>query len=396
MAHALQSPLAIVDLETTGARPGRDRIIEIAVIGIDGFSQRSEWSTLVNPEMAIPSPVQALTRISDDMAASAPRFAALAGELFERLRGRLFIAHNAPFDYGFICRELERAGLRFSAPTLCTVRLSRRLYRPHARHDLDSLIERHGLACKSRHRALDDAAALWQFLNVAQAEHGDEVLDVAARQVIRRTLLPAQLDPATIEAIPEAPGVYLLYGEARAPLYIGNSAKLRSGVLAHFSSGPGSVKARTLLREVRRVEWRRTAGALGASLRAERLARELEPALNRPRRFGRSAEAPNASPPEAWPHPGPIGIVEKDANGEASEVHVVDRWHYLGTAGSQAELAELLETRSEVPFNPAQYLILARHLARRGTRIVPLGARDPRFGARAPWLDGSVEDQFAA
>jgi DNA polymerase-3 subunit epsilon len=375
LAHALQSPLAIVDLETTGGRPGSDRIIEIAVIGIDGFRQTSEWSTLVNPERAIPSPVQSLTRISDDMAASAPRFAALAGELFERLRGRDFIAHNAAFDYGFTCREFERTGLRFSAPTLCTVRLSRRLYRPHLRHDLDSLIERHGLACTARHRALDDAGALWQFLNVAQAEHGDEVLEVAARQVIRRTLLPPHLDPASIEAIPEAPGIYLFYGEAPAPLYVGKGANLRSGVLAHVSSRLGSARARALLREVRRIEWQRTAGELGASLRAERLARELAPALNRHRRFIPAAEAGEARLPAAWPHRGPIGIVEKDAGGEASEVHVVDRWRYLGSADSQAELAELLETRSDVPFNPAQYLIIARHLRRRGARIVPLGGR---------------------
>ena len=86
------------------------------------------------------------------------------------------VAHNARFDYGFLRHEFERAGLRFQAKTLCTVKLSRRLYPQYARHNLDSLIDRHGLKfdChdSARHRALGDARAVWQFLRVAAEEHG--------------------------------------------------------------------------------------------------------------------------------------------------------------------------------------------------------------------------------
>src|SRR3989475_7447494 len=110
------------------------------------------------------------------MVAAAPRFAALAAELCERLDGRLLIAHNARFDYGFLRREFERAGLKYLSKTLCTVKLSRRLYPEHARHNLDSLIERHGLACPARHRALADAEALWQFLRLPAREHGEEIV----------------------------------------------------------------------------------------------------------------------------------------------------------------------------------------------------------------------------
>ena len=77
-AAGLEAPLAIVDLETTGSSPAWDRVTEVAVIEVDGFEVSSEWSTLVNPECAIPSPIQALTGITNDMVAAAPRFRSLA------------------------------------------------------------------------------------------------------------------------------------------------------------------------------------------------------------------------------------------------------------------------------------------------------------------------------
>src|SRR5437667_9539428 len=233
----LQAPLAIVDLERTGRRAAADRVTEIAVLEIERFEVVSEWSTLVNPGVSVPSEIQALTGISHQMLAAAPRFAELAEELYERLAGRVFVAHNARFDYGFLRREFERAGLKFMAKTLCTVRLSRRLYAEHASHNLDSLIARHGIACRARHRALGDADAVWQFLRIAAREHGDEILAVAARQVAKQPALPPHIDRAVIDAVPEAPGGYLFYGEGGTPLYVGMSRSLRSRVLQHFSSG---------------------------------------------------------------------------------------------------------------------------------------------------------------
>src|ERR1044071_3756017 len=126
--YDLESPLAVVDLETTGSQPASDRITEIGVIEGDGFEGSSEGATLANPGAARPAPIQALTGITCEMVARAPSFAELAAGLYERLAGRGFVAHNARFDYGFLRREVERAGFHFLAETLCTVRLSRRLY----------------------------------------------------------------------------------------------------------------------------------------------------------------------------------------------------------------------------------------------------------------------------
>jgi len=277
----LAEPLAIVDLETTGAHPAWDRITEIAVLEAQGGEVTAEWSTLVNPGTPIPAAIQALTGITNAMVADAPRFESLAEDLHARLAGRVFVAHNARFDYGFLRSAFERSGIRFHARTLCTVRLSRRLYPEHARHNLDSLIARHRIACRARHRALGDAEAVWRFLQTAIEEHGTDVVSTAARQIARQPSLPAHLDRAAVDAIPEAPGVYLLYGERDVPLYVGKSVTMRSRVLAHFADNLRSPREMQLAREVRRIDFRRTAGELGALLREAQLVKDLAPVFNR-------------------------------------------------------------------------------------------------------------------
>ena len=138
--------LAFVDLETTGATATADRITEIGIVEVDEQGVR-EWSCLVNPGTPISGFIERLTGISNAMVAQAPAFADLAAEVKARLEGRLFIAHNARFDYGFLKNEFKRAGQDFRATVLCTVRLSRKLgaevrsgemlYRIHARYDAD-------------------------------------------------------------------------------------------------------------------------------------------------------------------------------------------------------------------------------------------------------------------
>ena len=361
----LDAPLAIVDLETTGANASWDRITEIALIEIDGGEISGEWSTLVNPQTAIPPAIQALTGITNDMVADAPTFAELARGLHERLAGRVVVAHNARFDYGFLRQAFEREGIRYAARTLCTVKLSRRLYPGHARHNLDSLIARHGLHCRARHRALGDADAVWQFLRVAAAEHGAAALADAAQRVARQPSLPPNVEREAIDAVPEAPGVYLFYGEGERPLYVGMSNNMRARVLDHFAG------ATRLAREVRRIDWQRTTGELGARLREAELVKALAPLFNRRRRRTDELARPKTI---AWPWRGPVGVVEEDRERDASDVHVVHDWCYLGTAKSESELAELLEGGSRARFDLDQYKILARHLLKGRARVVELAA----------------------
>src|ERR1700693_4895500 len=122
----MQLPIVFVDLETTGATATADRITEIGIVEVSDRGV-SEWSSLVNPEARISEFIERLTGISNAMVATAPTFASLADEVMARLQGRLFIAHNARFDYGFLKNEFKRAGQNFRATVLCTVKLSRKL-----------------------------------------------------------------------------------------------------------------------------------------------------------------------------------------------------------------------------------------------------------------------------
>ena len=275
--------LAFIDLETTGTNPVLDRITEIGVVEVDG-DRVSTWSTLVNPERAIPQFITQLTGISNAMVVGAPTFAQVADELAERLHGRLFVAHNARFDYGFVKNEFQRLGRRFRGDVLCTVRLSRKLYPEHFKHSLDSLIARHGLALENpehRHRALGDADLIWQFWRLVRRDKGEDALSEAVAHQLKRPSLPPHLDPAQLDDLPESPGVYLFHGENDVLLYVGKALNLRKRVLSHFAADTRENKEMRLAQEVRRIEWRETVGELGALLLESRLVKEGAPMHNR-------------------------------------------------------------------------------------------------------------------
>ncbi len=276
----LAGAVACVDLETTGGHAARDRVIEAGIVLLEDGAITGEYSTLVNPGVRIPYAIQQFTGISEAMVAEAPPFAEIAEELRARLEGRLFVAHNVRFDYGFLCSEFARLGRRFRAPVLCTVRLSRALTPDQRGHNLDAVMARHGIGCSARHRALGDARVLAEFLGIARERWPAEELAAIVAKLCAAPRLPPQLDTALAGELPESPGVYLFYGEDDALLYVGKAKNLASRVLAHFSD-PRARHGLELARLVRRVEWQETAGEFGALLTEARLIRERQPLLNR-------------------------------------------------------------------------------------------------------------------
>ena len=226
----------MLDLETTGGNAVQDRITEIAAVRVENGIETARWSSLVNPGVRIPPFIQSLTGISDAMVADAPPFEAVAPRLLELLDQAVFVAHNVRFDHGFVLNELARIGLPFKVKTLCTVRLSRKLYPQHKGHGLDAILTRHGLHTLARHRAMGDVEVVLQWLAIARTELGDDTLRRAARELLQGSAsLPPQLETA-IDDIPDTPGVYLFYGEGQIPLYVGKSVTLRSRVLSHFQA----------------------------------------------------------------------------------------------------------------------------------------------------------------
>ncbi|APD13610.1 3'-5' exonuclease family protein [Pandoraea pulmonicola] len=280
LARSLPAPMVFVDLETTGGNALDDRITEIGVVEV-GPHGVEQWSTLLDPAEPIPPFIQRLTGITNEMVRGQPSFGTLAEGLAERLHGKLFVAHNARFDYGFLKNEFKRAGIAFQADVLCTVRLSRLLFPSAARHGLDALIARFGLAPLGRHRALADADLLWQFWQKLHTVYTPDLIARAVQRVTKRSSQPPQLPDEAIDALPDGPGVYLFYGEGDTLLYVGKSVDVRARVRSHFSSDHQVAKDLRISQEIRRVEVRRTVGELGALLLESQWVKQLQPVHNR-------------------------------------------------------------------------------------------------------------------
>jgi len=277
----LNEPLVFLDLETTGATATWDRITEVGLLVVEGGQVVEEWETLVNPGRSIPGHISLLTGITDEMVALAPAFEDIARVLWDKLDGRTLVAHNARFDSGFLKAEFQRLERRYLPKVLCTVKLSRALYPEHRRHNLDSLLERHAITCGARHRALGDARVLWELAQLWRTERGEAALATAVQAQLKQPALPPGLSPLILDELPETPGVYLFYGENDTPLYIGKSVNLRSRVLSHFSADQRVSKDMRIVQQIQRLDWRETAGELGALLEEARLVKELLPIHNR-------------------------------------------------------------------------------------------------------------------
>jgi DNA polymerase-3 subunit epsilon len=172
VAEAQGSPLleecafAVVDVETTGMRAGGgDRVTEIAVAVVHGGRREVVFDSLVNPERPIPPMIAAVTGITNAMVQDAPPFANIADQVLAALGGRVFVAHNARFDWGFVGAELRRArDVILDGPRLCTVRLARRLVQGVQSCGLDNLTRHFGFENPARHRAAGDVIVTAQLL----------------------------------------------------------------------------------------------------------------------------------------------------------------------------------------------------------------------------------------
>lgn len=363
---AVEIPVVFVDLETTGGSLADHRITEIGVVEV-GPAGVTRWTTLVNPRQPIPPFIQQLTGITDDMVRDAPAFDAVAAELHARLEGKLFVAHNANFDRGFLRSEFSRTGLSFNPDVLCTVRLSRALQPGEKRHGLDALIERHGLVPLARHRALADADLLWQFWRRLHDLWPVEVLRGHVERTVRRYRIAGDITEDVLDQVPQGCGVYAFFDESGAALYVGRSVRLRQRVRAHLAGERRSAREMRIAQQVRRLEWRETGGEVGALLAEAQWVAALRPTYNRSVRAGKTD--PSSA---VWPFGGAIAFEERGEAAGSVHFHVVDRWRYLGSAMSMAAAAELVSDRATDGFDLSTYRILTAHLER-GLEIVPLG-----------------------
>lgn len=216
---------AVVDFETTGLSPARDRVVELAVVHLDGAGEvTGRWETLLNPGRDLgPQRIHGI-RAADVL--GAPTFEAIAGQFLELLRGRAFVAHNATFDAGFLYEELRRSGVEASfdpEAALCTMQLAGE-FLGGARRSLAACCAAYGIEIGQAHRAAADALATARLLAAYLRRRPDPAWwrdRVAAAQRIRWPALPA----ASVEWVRRRDGLRRRRSAPQAP----STLELRRG-----------------------------------------------------------------------------------------------------------------------------------------------------------------------
>jgi DNA polymerase-3 subunit epsilon len=355
----------MLDLETTGGSAVHDRITEIAMVRVEGGIVTARWSSLVNPGQPIPPFIESLTGINDAMVAQAPRFDEVLPEVTKLLQGAVLVAHNVRFDHGFLAHEMERAGALLNVQTLCTVRLSRKLYPQYKGHGLDALTQRHGLHNEARHRAMGDVDAVLAWLDIAAQELGLHAVQAAAQSLLQgNAFLPPHLRTPLSE-LPDGPGAYVLRDAQGVAIYVGKAANVRQRVLKHIQSAPTVAKDRLLTAQMVSIDSHPAAGELGALIAKAHLVQKLEPEHNRLLKRERTTLEFTLATLPAWPLAAPLAIREYHAASERSAVYVFDQWRWQGSAASSAELDQLdlnPARASERPFDVEIFRVLQKRL----------------------------------
>ncbi|GAA2107229.1 MULTISPECIES: DEDD exonuclease domain-containing protein [Brevibacterium] len=277
----------VVDLETTGASNGADDITEVGAVRVRGGEVQGEFQTLVKPERTAITPfVSRLTGITNAMVADAPPLTSVLPAFLEFASGAVLVAHNAPFDIGFLRRACAHLDYPWPAPqVLDTVTLARRLL-PRSEvpnHKLSTLAAHFRARVSPDHRALADARATVDVLHglfEICGSHGIETLEdlgtVRAAGWAKRRRKTHLAD-----GLPHAPGVYTFLDGSRRVLYIGSSRDLRQRVRSYFTAGETRGRMTEMVTAAQEVSPLVCATELEARVREVRLIGELDPPYNR-------------------------------------------------------------------------------------------------------------------
>ncbi len=273
---------AIVDIETTGGSPERDRITEICILVHDGLTVVDKFSTLINPEKRIPHMISRMTGITDEMVEKAPKFFEVAKKIVEMTEGNIFVAHNVNFDYNFIHAEFKSLGYKWKREKLCTVRLSRKLLPKRISYSLGKLCDSLGIEIEGRHRAAGDAEAtakLFDILLQKKSEHSTyRRQDLSELNTTRIDKIKLHV----LKKLPEETGVYYFRDKEGNIIYIGKSNNMRARAISHFNNKES--KARKMLNELYDVDHVKTGSELIALLFESEEIKKHKTTFNRARR----------------------------------------------------------------------------------------------------------------
>jgi DNA polymerase-3 subunit epsilon len=279
-----RATFVVVDLETTGLRPGTCRICEIGAVRVREFELGDTFQTLANPGERLAPAVASLTGLRDPDLRRAPT-PLVAVRRFLRFAGDgVLVAHNARFDLAFLDRETERlTGKRLAGPVVDTVALARRVLAGRSeRAGLAALAHFFGTSTRPCHRALPDALAtaeiLVQLLGLAQERGAVTVADLCELASTRTRRVYEKRSLAF--GAPPKPGVYLFRDKYDQVLYVGRARDLRARLRSYFRTDRQRPAVEAALAAVERIEWRVRGSELEAALEELRLIRELRPPAN--------------------------------------------------------------------------------------------------------------------
>src|SRR6266404_595446 len=274
----------VVDLETTGLRPGSSQICEIGAVKVIGFEIVDEFETLVDPHVPLAAVISSLTGLTDRLLRGAPSAPAAVRDFLAFAGDAVLVAHNARFDLAFLDRETERlTGSRLAAPVVDTVALARRLLAGRVpRASLAQLSYFFGTSVQPCHRALPDAQAtaevLLALIGLAQERGARTVAELVALAATRTRRVWDKRHLAF--GAPPRPGVYLFRDSNDQILYVGRARDLRARLRSYFRSERQRPAVEAALGAAERIEWRVLGSELEAALEELRLIRELRPPAN--------------------------------------------------------------------------------------------------------------------
>jgi len=249
------SKYAVVDIETTGGFASGNGITEISILIHDGSAVVDSFETLINPDQDIPTYIQALTGISNEMVSKAPLFDEVAEKIYELLNDKIFVAHNVNFDYSFVRHQLANAGFALNCKKLCTVRMSRKIIPGHASYSLGKLCAELHIPLHDRHRAGGDAAATALLLSLLLEKDNEGVIPKSLHKSSGEQVLPPNLPKSSIDALPSNPGVYYFRDQKGKIIYIGKAVNLRKRVCSHFSGNKINRQRQEFLKNIHDIDF---------------------------------------------------------------------------------------------------------------------------------------------
>ena len=276
----------VVDLETTGGRAADLGITEIGAVRVQGGEILGEFQTLVNPGVPIPAFISMLTGITTAGVADAPRLTTAFPALLEFLTGAVVVAHNAPYDLGYLRAAADALHYPWPNPTAVDTAVLARRILPRGEvpnNKLATLAQHFRAETRPTHRALDDARATVDVLHGLLERVGslgvhslEELLGysgkVTSGQRRKRHLA---------DGLPDSPGVYVFLDDRGESLYVGTSRSIRRRVLTYFTASERRSRMAEMVGLATSVTPIPCASPLEAAVRELRLIAERKPRYNR-------------------------------------------------------------------------------------------------------------------